>query len=39
LLEEDDQIVFQAGTHTESVRIAWDDYVKLEKPTLTHFGR
>jgi len=39
LLEEDDQIVFQAGTHTEAVKMAWDDYVKLEHPTLTNFGR
>ena len=39
LLEEDDQIVFQAGTHSESVKMAWDDYVKLEQPTLTNFGR
>jgi len=38
LLEEDDQIVMQAGTHTESVRIAWDDYLRLERPTLAQIS-
>ena len=34
LLEEDDQIVLQAGTHTISIKMAWDDYLRLERPTL-----
>jgi Ala-tRNA(Pro) deacylase len=38
LLEEDDQIVLQAGTHTESVKIGWDDYVRLERPTLARIS-
>jgi Ala-tRNA(Pro) deacylase len=37
-LEEDDEIVFQAGTHTESVKLAWNDYVKLQAPIVAHFG-
>ena len=38
LLEEDDQIVMQAGAHTESVKIAWDDYLRLERPTLAQIS-
>ncbi|MBI5394944.1 MAG: YbaK/EbsC family protein [Verrucomicrobia bacterium] len=38
-LEEDDEIVFQAGTHTESVKIAWNDFVKLQRPIMAHFGK
>jgi len=38
LLEEDDEIVMQAGTHTESVKLAWDDYLRLERPTLTQIS-
>jgi Ala-tRNA(Pro) deacylase len=34
LLEEDDEIVMQAGTHTDSVKLAWDDYLRLERPRL-----
>lgn len=37
-LEEDDEIVFQAGTHTESVKMAWNDYVRLQRPTIAQFG-
>jgi Ala-tRNA(Pro) deacylase len=38
-LQEDDEIVFQAGTHTESVKIAWNDFVKLQRPVIAHFGK
>ncbi|MCX6907243.1 MAG: YbaK/EbsC family protein [Verrucomicrobia bacterium] len=38
LLEEDDEIVMQAGTHTESVKLAWDDYLRLERPTLVQIS-
>ncbi|MBI5821171.1 MAG: deacylase [Verrucomicrobia bacterium] len=38
LLEEDDEIVMQAGTHTESVKIAWDDYLHLERPRLVQIS-
>jgi Ala-tRNA(Pro) deacylase len=32
LLQEDDEIAFNAGTHTQIVRLAYDDYVKLVRP-------
>ena len=38
MLEEDDEIVMQAGTHTESVKITWDDYLRLERPTLVQIS-
>jgi len=38
-LQEDDEIVCQAGTHTESVKITWNDFVKLQHPILAHFGK
>lgn len=38
MFEEDDEIVMQAGTHTESVKITWDDYLRLERPTLTQIS-
>lgn len=38
LLEENDEIVMQAGTHTESVKIAWDDYLQLERPRLVQIS-
>ena len=38
MLEEDDEIVMQAGTHTESVKIAWDDYLQLERPHLAQIS-
>lgn len=38
-LQEDDEIVFQAGTHTESVKVAWNDFVKLQHPIVAHFGK
>lgn len=38
LLEENDEIVIQAGTHTDSVKLAWDDYLRLERPTLAQLS-
>ena len=38
LLEEDDEIVMQAGTHSDAVKIAWDDYLRLERPTLVQIS-
>ena len=32
-LMADDYIVFQAGSHTESVRMAWDDFERLTEPS------
>lgn len=32
-LMADDYIVFQAGSHTESVRMAWDDFERLAEPS------
>lgn len=32
MLEEDDEIVFNAGTHTQVVRLAYDDYANLVQP-------
>lgn len=34
MLEEDDEIAFNAGTHTQVVRLAYEDYTKLVQPTL-----
>ena len=33
LLEEDDEIVFNAGTHTQVVRLSYADYSTLVQPT------
>ena len=33
-LEEDKEIAFNAGNHTELIRLAYSDYIKLVKPTL-----
>jgi Ala-tRNA(Pro) deacylase len=38
LLEEDDEIVLQAGTHSDSVKIAWDDYLRIERPRLAEIS-
>ena len=32
------EIVFQAGTHTDAVKMAWADYVKLAAPRVGQFG-
>ena len=37
-LVEDDSIVFNAGTHTEALRMAFDDYEKCVHPEHASFG-
>ncbi|MCM8763986.1 MAG: YbaK/EbsC family protein [Candidatus Omnitrophica bacterium] len=36
-LTENKEIVFNAGTHTELIRISFDDFVKLVKPKIMSF--
>jgi Ala-tRNA(Pro) deacylase len=38
-LIDNPQIVFEAGSHTESIRMRTDDYVKLARPRLLSFAR
>lgn len=38
-LEADESIVFQAGTHTESVRMRYDDFKRLVRPRIADFAR
>lgn len=38
MLEEDDEITFNAGTHTQVVRLAYDDYRKLVQPNLCNIS-
>jgi len=38
-LAEDEEIAFNAGTHTELVRLAYKDFAKLVKPTVVKFSR
>jgi Ala-tRNA(Pro) deacylase len=33
-LAEDEEIVVEAGTHTDTVRLAWTDFARLEVPVL-----
>ena len=35
-LAEDEQIAFNAGSHSELVRLAWDDFVRLVRPQVVH---
>jgi Ala-tRNA(Pro) deacylase len=37
-LEDDDHIVFQAGTHDKAIKIKMDDYRKLVKPKIVEFS-
>lgn len=37
-LAEDNEIAFNAGTHTELVRMAFDDYERLVRPNVVHFA-
>jgi Ala-tRNA(Pro) deacylase len=34
-LSENEEITFNAGTHRELVRVAWEDFVRLANPTIT----
>lgn len=38
LLQENEEIVFNAGTHTDMIKIKWKDFEKLTKPRLADFG-
>lgn len=38
MLEENDSIVFNAGTHTEVIRMKFKDYIALVQPTFADFG-
>jgi Ala-tRNA(Pro) deacylase len=38
-LAEDEEIAFNAGTHTELVRMAYKDFEKLVKPQVAGFAR
>jgi Ala-tRNA(Pro) deacylase len=38
-LEQDETIVFQAGSHTESVRMRWEDFRRLAEPHVAEFAR
>ncbi len=37
-LAEDDEIAFNAGSHTELIRLAYTDFERLVKPTLASFA-
>lgn len=37
-LEENDAIVFNAGTHTDVIRIKFKDFVRFVKPVFADFG-
>ena len=37
-LTEDDEIVFNAGTHTDAIKMSYKDYEKLVNPTVFHFS-
>jgi Ala-tRNA(Pro) deacylase len=36
-LEEDDEIAFNAGAHTELLRLSYDDFKRLVRPTVARF--
>lgn len=38
ILEENDEIAFNAGTHTDMLRIKYGDFVKLTHPVVANFG-
>ena len=37
-LAEDEEIAFNAGSHTELIRLAYNDFERLVRPTVLHFG-
>ena len=39
VLEQDDHIMFQGGTHEKSIRMSMDDYRKLVGPKVLEFSR
>jgi Ala-tRNA(Pro) deacylase len=38
LLEQDEEIVFNAGSHTELIRLAYADFVRLVKPKVARLA-
>jgi Ala-tRNA(Pro) deacylase len=38
VLAEDEYIVFQAGSHVETLKIKYSDYVRLVKPKTGNFS-
>jgi Ala-tRNA(Pro) deacylase len=38
LLADDDEIVFNAGSHTELIRMAYEDFVRLVKPKVVRLA-
>jgi Ala-tRNA(Pro) deacylase len=38
MLEENEEIVFNAGTHTDMIKIKFKDFIRLTKPTIADFG-
>ncbi len=38
VLEKDDHITFQAGTHEKAIRMSMDDYKKLVEPNVLEFS-
>jgi Ala-tRNA(Pro) deacylase len=39
LLREDDVIVFNAGTHTEAVKMSYADFERLVRPVMSWISR
>jgi Ala-tRNA(Pro) deacylase len=37
-LIEDEEIAFNAGSHTELIRLAWSDYARLVNPRIAHLS-
>jgi len=37
-LSEDEEIVFNAGTHTDAIRMSYKDFEELVKPSVLHFS-
>jgi Ala-tRNA(Pro) deacylase len=37
--DRDGSLIFQAGTHTDTLRIAYSEFLRLVKPTGVHVGR
>jgi Ala-tRNA(Pro) deacylase len=37
-LAAESEVVFQSGTHKDTVKMSWDDYRKIEKPEVVPFG-
>lgn len=38
ILEEDEEIVFNAGTHTDVIKMKFSDFKRIVKPTLSNIG-